>query len=129
RSVLPPVSGIAGVFSPLSVQRAHVCVRVTGGSRTRLGGRVKERKQTMDEVVLVVDADRNYYAFDAERFAATEAGEDGSEVHAFSAEEVDAAKVGDQDREAIEAAIQPDEVSGFGTAIPGVEVKLVKKPG
>ena len=83
----------------------------------------------MDEVVLVVDADRNYYAFDAERFAATEAGEDGSEVHPFSAEEVDAAKVSDQDREAIEAAIQPDEVSGFGDPIPGVDVKMVKKPG
>ena len=83
----------------------------------------------MDEVVLVVDADRNYYAFDAERFAATEAGEDGSEVHPFSADEIDAAKVSDQDREAIEAAIQPDEVSGFSTAIPGADVKLVKKPG
>ena len=83
----------------------------------------------MDEVVLVVDADRNYYAFDAERFAATEAGEDGSEVHPFSADEIDAAKVSDQDREAIEAAIQPDEVSGFGAPIPGVDVKLGKKPG
>ena len=83
----------------------------------------------MDEVVLVVDADRNYYAFDAERFAATEAGEDGSEVHPFSADEIDAAKVSDQDREAIESAIQPDEVSGFATAIPGCNVKLGKKPG
>ena len=83
----------------------------------------------MDEVVLVVDADRNYYAFDAERFAATEAGEDGSEVHAFSAKEVDAAKVSDQDREAIEAAIQPDEVSGFSDPVPGIDVKLGKKPG
>jgi len=82
----------------------------------------------MSETTVWQDAEGNYYAFAADDLAAAQAA-DGS--YELAAEAVDAARVPDEGRGALEAALGQDEVSGFalGQPIPGVDIIIRKNPG
>jgi len=85
---------------------------------------------TSDAVVLS-DRDGNYYAFDAEQFAAVLSPDEDGEYYAISPDELAAARVPDDAVPAVEDAVGIGEVAGFGLGdpIPEVDVKLGKNPG
>lgn len=79
----------------------------------------------MSETTVWQDAEGNYYAFGAEELAAAKAA---NGTYDMADEAVQAARVPEERREALEAALGVDEVSGFaGQPIPGIDVIVKKK--